>query len=352
MGEREILRKGDYDERKDIKKMNKDEPEMKKSSLKIERERIGPSGIEEYLVAVDKLRGDKRTDEEQLRDKEEREFEIKCALGKNFLISDEIQCSIPEGYGESYLLMPKDEEESIIHTHQGKYHVLKNTNNEISLISLACSAHSWQEAFNKFFLGITPFLDFLSYQADIPIVIQKIYCRDKKNNLSVVSYRAPYPKVILKPHAKELREEFFPLYSLYREAKNSFSNYYRFLCYYKIIEGIFRYMRPSLMSKARKQGIKIVTRKELVPSHPELVFFQKKYVGKPIKTLFDNKFTPEYRNTVVHFTLKSSAILNPSGYYSIVKFADIILLSDLCAREVLKTQHDYHIQFEKGGGKY
>lgn len=123
--------------------MNKDEPEMKKSSLKIERERIVPPGIEEYLISVDKLRGDKRTDEEQLRDKEEREFEIKCALGKNFLISDEIQCSIPEGYGESYLLMPKDEEESIIHTHQGKYHVLKNTNNEISLISLACSAYSW-----------------------------------------------------------------------------------------------------------------------------------------------------------------------------------------------------------------
>ncbi len=325
--------------------MKKDEPEMKTSSLKIERERMGPSGIEGYLIIVDKLRGDKRTDEEQLRDKEEREFEIECAVGKNISISDEIQCSIPEGFGESFLLMPKEEEEAFIKTYQGEYHIRKNTNDEISLISLVCHARSWQEAFNKFFSGITPFLDFFAYRAGVPIVIQKIFCKDRKNNLSVVSYRTPYPNVILEPHAGQFREEFFALYSLYREAKNSFSNYYRFLCYYKIMEGIFGYLRPMLMSKAHKQEIKIVTHKELVPAHPELV-------GKPIKTLYDNELTHEYRNTVAHFILKRGALLNLSDYYEAVKFADIILLSELCAREVLKTQHDYHIQFEKGGGNY
>lgn len=330
--------------------MAKNRNAVRTSSLKIKPEKLAPPGVEGYLICLEKLRGDDRTDKEQLRDKDEREFEVKCALGKYFAVPEEIQCSIPNGYGESYLLMPKEEKESVLKTAQGEYHLFKNLNNEISMIAFNCRAHSWQESFDKFYLGIAPFLDHLAYLADIPIVVQKIYCRDKKNNLSVASYATPYPEVKLEPHSGEMREEFLPFYALFREAKNSFSSYYRFLCYYKIMEGIFGYLRPKLMLEARRQNIKIVTQKELVPSHRELDYFQKQYVGMQIKTLFDNELTQEYRNTVAHFVVKNSPILNPSNFYMTVKFADIILLSELCARETLRIQLDYHIQFYKGGG--
>ena len=180
--------------------MDKEKHTLRTAHIKIERDRIGPPGVYSYLFTLDKLQGDKRTDEEKLRDKEEREFEVKCALGKNFTISEEIQASLPEGYGESYLLIPQEEDESIVSTPQGEYHFKKNANNEISIISLVCRSRSWQNAFGTFFSGITPFLDILSYQSNIPIVIQKVFCRDKKNSLSVVSYITPYAKTLIKPH--------------------------------------------------------------------------------------------------------------------------------------------------------
>ncbi len=327
--------------------MKKDERILNSSKFQIDRDRLAPAGIEGYLVLLDKSNGDKRTDEERMRDQSAREFEVKCALRKSFTFPEEIQCSIPEGYGDSYLLMPQEEDEAHVKTPYGEYNFSKNEKNEISMISLICPACSWQESLDKFFSGITPILDLLSYSANTPVIIEKVYCRDNKNDLSVVNYRTPYSGALVNAHAGKINVNMLPLYSLYREAKNSFSNYYKFLCYYKIIEGVFHKLRPLLMIEARKQNIKIVPRKELVPSHPELNYFQRSYVGMPIKVLFDKEFTPEYRNAVAHFYLDNGTLLNPSDYYSTVKFKDIILLSELCAREVINIQSDYYVQFSQ-----
>jgi len=318
----------------------------------IKREKLGLAGTENYMLILDVLQSDTRSNEERIKDSSKREFEVRCSLARNIVFNETIECSIPEDRGDSFIHFPSNMKTAEISTSLGVYYLSKNAANEISTITLTCFAHSWEEAFDTFLSGITPFLDHLSYQANSPISIDKISCRDKKNDLSIINFRTPYANVTVNPYEMGLRIELFPIYSLYREAKNSTSNYYKFLCYYKILEGIYNHLRPSLMKKARLQQIVISTHKEIVPSHPDLRDFYKIYIGEPIKELFDILLTPEYRHAVSHFRLYDGTLLNPSDYYWSRKFSDVILVSELCAHEVIKNQENYYKQFYQAGGVY
>ena len=325
---------------------------MDDKKFQLDRDKLAPAGIEGYLVFVDVFREEKRSDDERLTDTRLREFDVLCSLAKSIRFNEEIKASISEKDGESFFVLPKDTENMKVSTGSEEYLFLKNEDNEIGRISLTCMAGSWREAVNRFFTGIAPFLDFLSYRANIPVTYEAAYCRDKQNHISIISYRTPYPNVRINSHAKDINLELLPVYSLYREAKNSLSSYYRFLCYYKIMEGIYRHLRPRLIKRAKQSKIQISMQKELVPAHPELYFYQNSFVGKSIKSLFDNEFTSEYRDVVAHFFLDKGVLLNPSHYNTSNKFIDIILVSELCARELIKNQEDYLLQYYQAGGIY
>ena len=131
-----------------------------------------------------------------------------------------------------------------------------------------------QEAKAKFHKVVTPFIDHLSYKANCPIHIPLISSEDVKNRCIMINYTSPYPIAKLNPHESHLDTKMIPIYALYREAKNSDSCYYKFLCYYKILrEGIYKHLRPDLYKLARERNIEIQKQKELVPDHPELKKF-------------------------------------------------------------------------------
>jgi len=70
---------------------------------------------------------------------------------------------------------------------------------------------------------------------------------------------------------------------MYREAKNASSDFYRFLCYYKILEGLLGPMRADVYKRAATKGLEIRAPKQLVPAGSELPGALRSYAGKPIK---------------------------------------------------------------------
>jgi hypothetical protein len=95
--------------------------------------------------------------------------------------------------------------------------------------------------------AITPFLSAWSMNADVPIHIETIQVTDLKTHVSSLRVVTPHFEMnIAGGQPPPLPDEFCQYASIYREGLNANSAYYRFLCFYKIIE--------SLISKRSREG--------------------------------------------------------------------------------------------------
>jgi hypothetical protein len=314
----------------------------------IDRPLLGPAGIDGYLHIVDDRRDDLRTAEERFADRTLRQFRIRAALAKARTQGESIRASIQPADGYSFIIARDDLR---IGTGQGAYEVLRNAQGELSQVSCSVAATWYQEAFEMFLSGITPWLDHLSYLSDTPIFVETIECRDELNHMTTASYRTPYAPVELSEGLGQLATPLFPVYALYREALNADSNFYRFLCFYKVLEGIFREIRPRLFRFAREQGISLTTNQDVVPEDSELRISQPQYIGRKIQGIYDQEFQDQYRHSVAHFALSDGSAMNPSSHRESARFGAAIHLVRICARQVITNQEAYFSEFFRLGGK-
>jgi len=321
---------------------------MKSIDIKIDRDKLPPPSSVDYFVLLDKIEGDARKDENRLNDKTKRTFEVKALLSKELFFNQKVDFSIDEKAGSSFFVLPPNAVKMLIPNTFGVFACHKNEANELSLITTDIDTNGWEEAFQIFFKVVSPFLDHLSFITNSPFIISKVYCRDKKNDYSVHSYEVPYYPVSINPDINSIPNELIPIFSLYREAKNNVSSYYRFLCFYKILEGIFKNIRPQLFSLAKERNITIQSIKEKVPGHKDLGQEHKIYVGENIRKIFDDYLTNQFRNTVAHYLLDDGSVLNVSDYYINTKFNNVLLLIELCVRKVIENQLNYFEQLYKG----
>ena len=324
----------------------------------IDRDKLPPGGIEGLLQLVERPVPDGIPDLEQLQgaleqlqDAEERDFEVTGLLGKSLTLSDRITAGLDALAGASFFKPPDGAEQLILHCAVGKIRIEKNPAGQLGRLTVVVRTSSWSKALELFVSGISPFLDFLSYQADTPVVMDKVQCRDIKNRVLVVNFVTPYADQIINPHVRGVREEMLPLYALYREAKINPSNFYKVLCYFKILDAVFKHLRGSLMHGAKAQGVHIQIRIEVVPDHPEFRRFDAQFCGKPVHDVYDGPLRKQYRNAVAHFLTENAQPLNVSDYKTRAAFADVVLLAQLCCRVVMDTQADYYQQFYAAGGR-
>src|SRR6185369_17266433 len=116
-----------------------------------------------------------------------------------------------------------------------------------------------------------------------------------------VQYVAPYRAYVIMDSMVRTFIELKPVYSMYREAKNADSHFYKFLCYYKIMEGLLKPMRASVMVRAKEMGVAVQHERDLVPDDANLANDLKEYVGKSMQAFFDSFLTVNFRNAVAHF---------------------------------------------------
>ena len=151
---------------------------------------------------------------------------------------------------------------------------------------------------------------------------------------------------MINSHIKLLRLELAPVYALYRDAKNSHSAFYSFLCFHKILDGLLGTMRANLRTRAAKKKIELTPRRELVPDAAEIPPAFKAYVGKPIKTFFDDVMTPQFRNAVAHFITKDGSVLNLSSPQEADRYNSILYISELCVRAVIQGHEAWLAELE------
>jgi hypothetical protein len=320
---------------------------MSFTSPQIDREHLGPPGIDGYLHIVDIRRDEPTSAEQRLADRSPRIFAVRAALAKCHTQRESIRAGMAAGEAGCFITTPDDLRIQTLH---GVYEVARYDRGELTVVSRTLTAISYQEAFETFLSGLTPALDHLSFLSNTPVVIDILDCRDEANYITIVSYRTPYGNARLSEGISDLSSPLFPVYALYQEALNSLSNFYRFLCFYKILEGIFDRLRLQLFKAARTQGIRLDTRQDRVPDESELGRFHPNYVGRSIHELYHGEFQAQYRNSVAHFALTDRSTPNPSAHRESNRFAGIVFLVEVCAREVIRNQEDYYGQFFQAGG--
>jgi hypothetical protein len=106
--------------------------------------------------------------------------------------------------------------------------------------------------------ALSPFLSTWSMTLDVPVNIETVQVTDLSTHTDTLQIRAPF--VEMRPGSgvgPMLSDEFCQYSSLYREALNSTSPFYRFLCLYKLIESIyFRRTERARLAKEQGQSVK------------------------------------------------------------------------------------------------
>jgi hypothetical protein len=228
----------------------------------IDRQHPVSPGIDGYLYFVAQGGDELRPAEQRFADRTRRLFHVCAVLTKAHTQHTSLHSERTPSEGGSFVIIQNDLQ---IQTPEGNYELFRNAQGELALATRSLTATWHDEAFEIFLAGLTPALDRLSYLSHTPIIVDMMKCEDEANHIIVVSYRMPYGNVVLSEGLTDLSTPLFPVYGLYREAVNASSNFYRFLCFYKILEGIFSQIRPQFFQLARAQGISITRSQDVVP---------------------------------------------------------------------------------------
>lgn len=94
-------------------------------------------------------------------------------------------------------------------------------------------AHAEEQAYE----GLAPFLSAWSLYLDIPVHIETIQATNLETQASSLRVHTPHFEMTFPGGLTlQLTQEFCQYASIYREGMNTNSSFYRFLCFYKIIE--------------------------------------------------------------------------------------------------------------------
>ena len=91
-----------------------------------------------------------------MTDRTPREFKARAALAKSRTLGESVRATIVSDEGSSFVAAPDDVK---IRTRDGVYLVSRNGRGELAQVSFSVKATWYQEAFETFLSGVTPWLD-------------------------------------------------------------------------------------------------------------------------------------------------------------------------------------------------
>lgn len=114
--------------------------------------------------------------------------------------------------------------------------------------------------------SLAPFLSGWALHLDIPVHVETIQVTDLQTQVSSLRVRTPHFEMTFAGgQSPPLTDDFCRHASLYREGMNSNSAFYRFLCFYKVIESIVL-RRTRLNEEAKAAGREPIRRaREIIP---------------------------------------------------------------------------------------
>jgi hypothetical protein len=122
------------------------------------------------------------------------------------------------------------------------------------LVSEPFDAQNFDDALKRAFHAVAPTLSIWSSHLDVPVHVAQIDATELRTGAASMQLLTPPLEVVFAVEGEpKLESEFMYYAGLYREALNSNSPAYRFLCFYKIIEGV-RLRRIRLAKEAKASG--------------------------------------------------------------------------------------------------
>jgi len=145
---------------------------------------------------------------------------------------------------------------------------MPNDEGRLGKLTAEFDASNMQTAEALAYNAINPFLSSWALHLDIPVHIETIQVTEISTGLA--SMRVSTPNFVMTfpgGITPALADEFCNYASLYREAMNTNSNFYRFLCLFKIIESV-TFRRSRIAQEAKESGIEVPKRvREEVPKN-------------------------------------------------------------------------------------
>jgi len=129
-------------------------------------------------------------------------------------------------------------------------------------------ANNLLDAERRAYRTLAPALSDWSAQLDIPLRIWRIHVTAVETGATQISVINPFVEATVLSPTGILSPEYRGFSSLYREALESNSPAYQFLCLFKLIEGI-RYRRGRLAKEAKSSGSDFTRPIESVPEHAD-----------------------------------------------------------------------------------
>jgi hypothetical protein len=225
-----------------------------KNRAEIPRGKLGAPGAPTAINIVAIKENETRDDKARLQDQSLRMFNVELLLTKQLTVPDTFNSDFTKEDGTSFIKLATKIK---VDTASGTFDAELNSRNEMALIRMRVEACVPTEARNKVYDATAAFLDHLSYLAQAPILTSLMKIYDEKNQVFTIDILGPEQEVTLNPGAQYLFRELSPIYALYREFKNSNSAYYRLLCLFKVMEGIFRVLRKKGREEAKALGIQL-----------------------------------------------------------------------------------------------
>jgi hypothetical protein len=233
--------------------------------------------------------------------------------------------------------------------------VSKNDENRLRMISCRIRSIDRNDALRK---GYNMVAKFLSYQTFVHASSSCIYAMRISDEFNQATWECKpqltEPVPLYFPSVVSVSKELDILLSIYRDAKNTFSPFYRFLCYYKILEAFYehRHVFSAADTVIKEKHLRIsrpkrsITKAMIVKSmlHHRMSEFIGKAYGKYFEYLRSNE-----RIMVAHVfpsdKTKEIADLNDYDLYS--EFVSLGNLTELIARDILFDELNLWQQINK-----
>jgi hypothetical protein len=304
-------------------------------SVELPRGTLGPGGIQAQLSVLARLRDDKRLDAHRLGDTSRRRFIVDGRLGKLPGSLEHIKGDFTAVDGSSYLVAAPPVVVHQVQIGQETLELHMNASREISFIHFECLDTAPKRAFDRFRAAVLPMLDHFSYSTNTPLFLGAVRVNDPTNHLTIFEVTAPYENAVLGTSGHRLFEALRPAYAMYREARNANSDFYRFLCFYKLLEGLLSTFRSRVATEAKVKGIPLTSGRERIPDHAALPTNLRPYVGQSVKKFFDDVLTPGFRTAMAHFETDDGVILHTSDPLHMAQYANLMLIMELSVRTVI-----------------
>jgi hypothetical protein len=304
-------------------------------SMEIPIEKLGFPGSLTEIHVVPQFADVTRSDQDILTDNSEREFEAAALLSKAPSPATALNFQFAEADGDSYFVFVPPT--MAVDTQWGTVMVGKNANSEASMVKMTCWARSSNEALERLQLACAAFLDHWAYEATAPVYLTRLRARDLTSKSEMVRFSGPFRSTAINPSATEIPTPLRPILALYREGLGSASQIYKFLCFYKILEGYLTRLKPDLAKLFRAAGLSYPAPSDRVPDHPDLDPSFRAYIGQSITKFRDDLLTPGFRDAVAHFEKDGLSPLVMSNPSEIVRFSNTALAVELCARAVIEA---------------